>query len=319
MIVNLLKCLEETIYKTSIRDLNFFLKSWEKKGVTKWIICSDYCLNDCKKLYNAFTFTLIPYIINFDELKEIIKEFAPKDLKEIKSIHSNFHKFIKNGFCFNFTFIIHKDKEHIMYNVEKDIYIDSFNGLIKDLKLWIKNTPTQKDYYKEIIKKINICKKDLTRTNFNKTLYSNIMFTNFLAAYISYLITKKCKVKPEIIGWFSDRDNMTTYKNLGLIFDLYYLNFHNLCAKYKVDNSYIKIAFGDCNPGEKFMWYDEMLRFSDYLSGALAGRNYISATPDKYDELFEQSIANNKFISIIYINKENNGVSAARVKVTLKK
>lgn len=316
MITIILTGLEETINKSIINDFRDFLTNFftEQLSVVKWMIYSDYCIDDNNKLYNSFTFTVFPYIIDFNQLKEFIKNFAPKDLKKTKYINEKFYKFIKSGFCFNFAFVINKNKEHIMFGIGKHNYIKTLDLLVGNLERWIKNTPKQEKYYKNLIKKVEKFKQEVSRKNSNLTLYGNIFLTGFLAAYISYLLTKECKIKPEIIGWFSDRDNITTYKNLGLIGDLYSIMFHDLCDTYNIDKKSIKITYADTNPDEQPLWYDEMLRSADYLSGALAGKNYNNKY-DKYDELFKKAIINNKFLSIIHLKKEADFICMGKVNI----
>ncbi|MDN4067629.1 hypothetical protein QYF50_06950 [Paenibacillus vini] len=173
MIEQLFNSLDETVKQSTLNDFRNFMSIHE--GVTKWSIYSDYCIDDSSKLYNSATFTLIPYINAFDEVRATLKELAPKDLKKTKEVNQLFCEFIKSGYMFNLSILFKSGKEHVFHGIQKEAYFNSFDSLNDNLSEWIKNTPSMKDYYSKIIKKNNFMKQELARKTFNFKLLNNIL------------------------------------------------------------------------------------------------------------------------------------------------
>ncbi|MBY0160204.1 hypothetical protein H0178_31275 [Cytobacillus firmus] len=315
MLKELFILLNETINKSTIINFREFLGLHEE--VTKWTIYSDYCIDDAGKLYNSATFTIIPYIDDYEDLRGFLKKLAPNDLKKSREISGKLCDFIKSGYMFNYSILFHKNKGHIFYNYPKEEYLNSLDTLNEMLQKWIKNTPSQKDYYTKLIKNNNRLKQELSRKTFNYKLFNNILLIQFISAYICFLISKEAKTKPEIIGWLSDRDNMTSGHN-GIIYDLFHINYHVLCNEFEVDDSGITLIYTKTDLDSDTVWFDEMLRIPDYLTGAISGRNHHSNEPDKYDFLFENAIADNDYLALLNIYNEENGKGVNRVSVTKK-
>ncbi|MFJ7699046.1 hypothetical protein [Lysinibacillus fusiformis] len=125
-------------------------------------------------------------------------------------------------------------------------------------------------------------------------------------------LTKECGYKIDNIGWFSDRDSLTIWMD-GLINDLAFVCYDGICKTEKIDdNSATSFNIGAEEKTSKILWYDELNRIPDFLTGALAGRNYASETPDKYDTIFEQAICSNNNLAVIYCFEQDNGVNSDR-------
>ncbi|WP_212904533.1 hypothetical protein [Clostridium polyendosporum] len=270
-------------------------------------------------MYNTITFTVIPSVKSFQELKSLISSFALTDLKKTKTVKDQLCQFVKSGYLFSFTFLFDK-KNKLFPDTNQQTYLVNIEQTIQMLKKWIINTPERKEYYSSIIKRVNILKQEVKRSSFNLNLFNNISLTQFLAAYLTFILTKETSIKPEIIGWFSDRDKMTTSYN-GIIYDYYNINYHFMCQQDSIDDSSVKVALAMPTEGEKVLWYDEVIRVADYLAGALAERNYESKKNNKYDKIWEDAISDNLNLSLIKLNydQEENAYSARRVIITKKK
>ncbi|MGH0515844.1 hypothetical protein E0M25_27350 [Bacillus mycoides] len=301
-----MKIFDEVFHGEIIKKFKEFIKPFNEISLDKWLIFSDYCFDDKQKLYNSAAFTIIPYIDHPDTLKQVMNLIAPKDLKKTKNIDAKFGEFIKSGYVFNLSLVFEKDEGHYFLKRTKDVYQADINSLIKGVQKWIENTPKQANYYKQTIKKMKILNQEMERRTFNLKLYQNTYIIQAIVTYLFYIISNESKVKPTSLGWFSDRDSVLTSNN-GLIKDLININYHSLC-EYKgiSEKECPKLFFPDnASFNEKTLWYDELNRIPDYLAGALAGRNYVSPEKDKYDELFEEAIAENPYLGVINFDFEN--------------
>ncbi|MBT2641621.1 hypothetical protein J7I80_05260 [Bacillus sp. ISL-41] len=314
-----LKVFHDTFQKSSISDFRKFIKPFNKMGVTKWMIYSDYCLDDENKLYNAATFTILPYIDDIDVLKKLIKEWAPKDLKRTSNVDERFCAFLKSGYLFNISIVFEKGKNHFFGRSSKEQNILALDKIIEQFNLWIETTPSNETYFNTVIRKIKKLKQEMERKTFSLKLFQNITMVQAIVSYLMLTISKESTIKPEIIGWFSDRDNLITAFD-GILYDLIYMNYHNMCEMEKMsDKESVKIAVAEPDLKVKSLWYDEMIRMSDYLSGALAGRNFINPQKDKYDELFERAIVENPYLAILSFNVigEKNNIGRLNFKKVL--
>lgn len=301
-----LQSINNTFNKSIIKDFKKYIKPLNDSGVNKWTIYSDYCLEDKNKLYSAMTFTLVPYIDHFEELKKVLKEIAPNDLKKTKLIDKRFCSFLKSGYVFNFSFIFEKGENHFFCKLSREEFIKAADELIKMYQKWIITTPINTDYFNRVITKVKKLKQEMQRKTFNVTLFQNIWIVQLLVSYIMMIVTRESSLEPEIIGWFSDRDKIVHAYD-EIIIDLANATYHNICELENVgDRECRKIVYPSKSQDSKALWFDEFIRIPDYLSGALAGRNYENKLKDKYDILFEEGIAENPFISTIAFEIRNN-------------
>ncbi|PES65385.1 hypothetical protein CN507_17725, partial [Bacillus cereus] len=82
-------------------------------------------------------------------------------------------------------------------------------------------------------KKLNKLKQEMERRTFNVGLFQNVWMVQAIVVYLFYNISKESKIKPEKLGWFSDRDNMITAFDGGS-YDLINMNYHNICEDKKI-------------------------------------------------------------------------------------
>jgi hypothetical protein len=307
-----------TFKQSSLDDFRNFLNPYKQMQVTKWLIFSDYCLKDRNKLYDAITFTIVPYIDNIQDLKFILGEIAPKDLKKTIDIDDRFCDFIKSGYCFNISIVFEKNSKKLLPLTQENC-MDQIDILISQYNLWTSTTPSNKEYYEKVIKKLKQLKQKAESKSFNLTLFRNIGFIQMIVAYLMTTITRECGYKIENIGWFSDRDSVVEWID-GFIYDILQANYHGMCSLEGIKEYEAQaIAVSGDNKGKKHLWYDEINRIPDYLTGALAGRNFISETKDKYDILFEKAISDNPYLTVIFYSEEGEAINTRRVSFSPKK
>lgn len=306
--------LEETITKSTINDFRAYVK--HNTGHTKWLICSDYCLDDKKKRNGIISFTLFPYYAFLDSIQRRIQQVAPEDIKKTNNINDEFLKFLKRKEFFHFCFIFENGVNHPFQSKPKDEIIKNINDIIQMLEKWKINTPINRDSFQETIKKLNHLKEEIPRASFNIKLFRNIMIVNILAAYIGYLLCREVTV--ELLGWFSDRDDMiTAYR--GIAFDFFSMNYHGLCEQSDINNSNTKLAIGIPEAdGKGGMWYDQINRMPDFLCGTLADLdlNGSDVLTGKFMKMLYGYVADNNRISVIrtYLDSDRK-LNCARVVV----
>lgn len=295
------EALENTINKSSIIDFRNYLKNFS--SITKWIIASDYCINDKDKPNDVMTFVIIPYVVDIFDFQEYIKKIAKSDLKHSKQIDDRFISLYKDGLFFPISFILTKDNM-IKNLVNKDVIIKTLEGQREMLKRWIVNTPNNADHYKCIIKKLNKVDQEVKRKTFNLSLFKDIVTATFLVSYIVYLLYKEANV--EIVTWFSDRDKMISAYN-GIANDLYEIQTHCLCTeKFGEYYKQFKNGYG-VEDKENNLFYDELNRIADYICGGIADynieKNQVSA--NKFCKIAEEILADNKKMLLLRIKKDD--------------
>lgn len=186
-------------------------------------------------------------------------------------------------------------------------YIEDMNRLKDQYQKWIINTPQNKVYYESVIKKLNKLEQEMRRDSFNKKLFHNIIIVQMLVAFIMATLKKETDHTIEIISWLSDRDKIVdSYESLA--YDIAHSSFHELCTRMGLNtqNTTERFLIASTDKNTNQLWFDEMLRVPDLITGATAGRNYLPKKKDKYDLIFEKVFSENKYLSIIDCTRKNN-------------
>jgi hypothetical protein len=101
-----------------------------------------------------------------------------------------------------------------------------------------------------------------------------MMIATVLAAFCAIILAQSRKI--ESVGWFPDRDNITTsYERIAE--HMFAVNFSAFSARHNIDERAIKTIVGRPEPdpaNPKQSWYDELVRIPDFLAGPLAAWNY---------------------------------------------
>lgn len=208
------------------------------------------------------------------------------------------------GFSGNFY------KDNFLFDKSSNRIFD-FDELINMLKQWCVTTPSNKKYFMEVLDKINRLKREMNKPSFKFQILKYVMVVSLLAAYISSLINKETKV--ETIGWFSDRDSIFNFHD-KLASDLYDINFHLFNTLNGLEEQKMDIIIGVPEDSGK-MWYDEMNRLPDYITGTLADWDLINnkTTKSKFNQVIEEVIANNNKVLIFKLQLTERLFSCSRI------
>ncbi|WP_304544008.1 hypothetical protein [Sulfurimonas microaerophilic] len=294
VIHNFLSHFDETFNKSSyVLFSDFFKKNGD---ISKWMIFSDYVLNDKNKPNDVITFSILPYVSDFDKLGDQINTLSFKDIKKLKRVNAEFLKFINKSEILNISVILDKNMVLDPFS-EREALKTCYKTALNQVDCWIENEG-QKENYLRLKKAYNIMLDEVSKSGANLRNIRNIEIVSNLVAYITFQVCISSKI--DIIGWFSDRDSMLNHKNgkfsMPVIFDLAYNLFHVLMSS--KDEDYLeKFVFGLPEQTGN-LWYDSFNRIPDLIAATLADYDYKN-----------NLCGHNKFIPVIenvITNKEKN-------------
>lgn len=301
-----LAAFNDTFYKSSKDQFDSYLN--EFSHVKKWIICSDYALYDKRKKNDVITFSLIPYILNFEDYSKLINSLSPRDLKKTKAVNNKFFEFLIDGPIFNISICL--DRHRRLHTDEKYFFQKKYEMMVKQLNVWCETTSEHAAHYQELIKKIEILHSTVSSLGANFKVLRDIEILSSLAAYIAFEVTKKIHI--EKIGWFSDRDSLLSFKagkfKTPIIFDLVHHLYYLFCESEGI-NSKENLVLGVPDDGSQPLWYDALNRIPDLLAGTLSDLDLKSnlCSHDKFipvrDKLFTNE-ARNIFFNIRFTKEQ---------------
>ncbi|CAH9050034.1 hypothetical protein PSECIP111854_00453 [Pseudoalteromonas sp. CIP111854] len=257
----------QTFYKSCRKDFECFVKD---HSVEKWMIFSDYALYDKSKKNDVITFSLVPYVLEFDKYSNVLKKLAPNDLKSIRKVNSEFIDFLENAPIFTISVVL--DRKRKLHIDEVEYHSKRFEMMIAQLEKWCLTTPEGKEHYLELIKKIKVLLQEVRKKGANLKIFRDIDILSSLAAYILFEITKLTKI--ETIGWFSDRDSLLSYKaskiKSPIIFDIVHHLYFLFCNSENIDSKNKLVLGVPESNDEGSVWYDPFNRVPDLFAGTLA-------------------------------------------------
>lgn len=323
--------LDDCFNKSAINDFRNFVKMF--LNINKWILTSDYCLNDKNKFNNVISFLLLPiynntkseYIVPelgrnalyLPEFNELIKHFQKYDLKSTKQISKEFITFLKSNIYFSFNFILNKN-----IDIGLDAIKHAIDSLISMLDLWIENADIDenKEYYKRCQNNIKTLKEKSNMKSFNKKLFINMIIIIKLASYIKMILLREHK-NIKVCGYISDRDKMTNYpNNTDTFYDLFHVYSHCICNHYvRQENDNLEDIFFYIK-NNKFD-ADELIRIPDFFAGTLASFDYNNCSKldkEKHRLILKDIICKNKNIVNIIIKSVGNVNEMERLILSIK-
>lgn len=294
VIHNFLSVFNDTFNKSN----NAKFKAYFKKNseVSKWMIFSDYVLNDKNKPNDVVTFSILPYAADFFKLGETIETISFKDIKKLKRVNNCFINFINHSEILNISVILSKSRKLDPIN-EREMLKTRYEMAISQVKIWLSNDSANK-HYESLLKNYELLLSEVCKQGANFRYIRDIEIVSSLSAYIVFQICSEIKI--EVIGWFSDRDALLSYKaakfSKPVIFDMAHNLYHNLMFQNDV-NYKDSFVFG-LPEREGKVWYDSYNRIPDLIAATIADYDYEN-----------NKCSHNKFIPVvekILTNKEKN-------------
>lgn len=276
-------------------------------AVSKWSIASDYSnQNKC------FVFTIFPYTELPQETFNYIQSKLPKDIKKTRDISKEAIYFFHEPNRFYISFIIQgkpilftPNVGHTSLNVIRNCIAADYNRAVV-----AGGAP-------EALMKMKALHTESQKNNFNQPLFNNILILSAFYVFISLLLSRERKT--EIIGWFSDRDKMTSYCS-GVIWVLSMQAFGALSVTMGITST-PEIVIGGNTETPIPMWYDQLIRPADYLAAALASLNInadgsLVREDTKHYKILATTLPDNENIVVFQLKFEKNSSFATIAQMT---
>lgn len=274
----------------------------KNSNCSKWLMYSDYCLDDKTKANDVMTFVLMPFLgeTKYIEMQQKIHGMQPFDIKRTNTINKAFLSYLKSENVLTFSFVF-DDRKHFF----APSYGQCLQGIKETLqtigkcyegwKITADEEAIKKDYDK-VVKVINRQLASLDGKNPKIKLFNDILITAFLGAYVSVKVLEKMPI--EIFGWFSDRDKIISGKN-NIIVPIFNFFQHNMLGGCQFQ--FCTFTADDT----KKPFFDDFNRIADLVTGAIADYNmekdYITA--DKFNTVLMDFLADNDKALIFRIHK----------------
>jgi hypothetical protein len=303
---DLVDCLISTFGKSAIGEFRKFLA--KHPTATKWIIASDFVINESQAASDAYACTFFPYTAEIQDLKAKIVKLVPKDFKNTKTGKPKLHEFFQSGETFTICLLTPKK-----YNVAGDIHAIrlALDETLRMMRVW-----RDADSQQTVIKAFERLKERTKANNFNAQLISMMMIATVFAAFCAVVLAQERKI--EIVGWFPDRDNITTsYERIADY--MFAVNFSAFCQRHSIDERPIRTTIGLPEPDSakpKQTWYDELVRIPDFVAGPLAGWNYMKnlvTGRQKYVQILRGAVADNPYLVTLLLADTEEGIGVSRL------
>lgn len=303
--------LDEFFAKEEIRNV---ITEYQNKNskISKWLMFSDYCLDDKNKSNDVMTFVLMPFEseAKYSEMQQKIHEMQPSDIKKTNTVNKAFLSYLKSENMLIFSFLF-DDRKHFLalsHNQCLEGVKRTLQTIYDCYEGW-KKTADNEDilkHYNKVVSKIKQLLATLNGKNPDIKLLNDILITAFLGAYVSAKVLENLSI--EIFGWFSDRDKVISGKD-NIIVPIFNFYQHNMLGGKQ-------FKFCTFTPDDKVEpFFDDFNRIADVVTGAIADynleENYITA--DKVKTVLIHLLVDNKQVFIFRIYKIDDNYRVERI------
>lgn len=297
---SVIRVIDQTMQKSLLQDFKNYLKL---NNHDKFVIYSDYCLEDKSKPNKIASFTVAPAWTAFPAIINKIQIAIPNDIKNRSFISDETIELLQDKSFFHINFILKETAGLISRKdmTDQEVALKSLGEVIKIIEGWIVNQPEGEDKFREQINRFINWRRELQKKSPNLKLYRHIVLISLLASYIAHMLTVEAKA--DTVIWFADRDKITeAYSSVA--FDLFEMNHYGLCDYKGVDGSITELGLGIKDEGSNELWYDPLIRIPDYLAGTLSSWNMSAndVSKSKHAQILQKVFSENEFCAIIVIN-----------------
>jgi hypothetical protein len=295
-----------TFGEGAIREFRQFLT--KHPSVTKWLIASDFVINEPQAASDAYAYTFFPYATNIQDLKNRVASLVPNDFKKTKTVEPKLQEFFRSGETFTICLLTPK-----RYKIAGNIHAvrRSLDVTLEVMRNW-----HDADAQAAIVKAFEQFREKAKANNFNALLVSRMMIATVLAAFCAIILAQERKI--ETVGWFPDRDDLTTsYDRIAEC--MFGVNYSMFCQRHNIDEGPIKMMIGRPEPDStkpNQSWYDELVRIPDFVAGPLAAWRYqenLVTGRQKYLEILQGAVADNPYLITLLLQDTGEGVSVSRL------
>lgn len=272
-----------------------------------WSIFSDYYFEDKRESF-VIAISIIPNFEELGHLRKIYYKLFKSDIKHTRDVSIESLKKIKTENIFTISIILPKIKYYPMltHSVFKENMKKTCNDLINiRIPDWKIRQPHLMTEHISLEKKIYRLLTELEKGTKLLSIWRMWLVSVFIGYVISLLVSN---LKIKKIGWFSDRDAIN---------DLYnYLSkdFVSIFVSGLARKTDFELIIGDARCTAE-TWFDEILRVSDYIAGALSDFNFENriSSKEKFQKVVSHYLSNNEKSLIYRFTAKNTDFRCMRV------
>ena len=262
---------------------------------------------------DCFAFTILPYDAWPAEIENDVAEVLPKDLKKSKALDQDGAEWLRDPRRFHIVITVNKDRVPFSNGAGTNTLAIAREHIDKTL-----DQAAAQGVKPDTIKRFKKLKAEAQAKGFNVELLGDLWLLAVWFAVLTIILGRERQC--EAIGWFPDRDNMTTWCD-GIWHDYADWNVHALADALTVDMRSTQLAVGapDRSGAKEIMWYDYMIRAADWFAGSVAAwdrkSNLIPGEHSKYQQMLEDVVADADNIIILHLDITDTGTQFRRIDV----
>jgi hypothetical protein len=274
---------------------------------TRWYIASDFCLHDDTRPNDVFAYSVFAHDAHFVERAREIQSIFPRDLKKTNSVSGEMMDYLRFGRRFHFAFIVNKDRRLFADAVGARAAIDESLAMMRNYK--------DADAHEDLIGAMALLRQEANANSFNYGLLQDMVLASTFAGVVALLL--QLEGRAELIGWFPDRDKMTTaYKAIAYI--LFAKNASAFALRRKVPEAKIFLALpGPGDDGRPGIYFDELVRIPDYVAGAVASTTFDGRHPlslkEKHSDIVAKALADNERFALFDLSLPPHPLQVRRI------
>ena len=261
----------------------------ERLGGTRWGIFSDYVIGDRDRPSDTFVFTVAPFDMHLRDLFELALEKTTSDLKDVKFIPEKMHRILSDSRFYSFCFSLKKGNA-LPY--DRKTIENGLRELVRTLRAQGGEFSAFAKNFAEVLSKARA-------NSFSSKLFSDIVFTTSIVSYLICLISRLAHKRPDRVGWFSDRDRITSAYG-ELVRYLVALEVPAACSE--VFGGWPGPELGINGQKTRELWCDGILRVPDYLAGTLSilcfDHETMSSDAGKFVDMLQNIVAGQRAIRV---------------------
>jgi hypothetical protein len=294
---------------TSKNVENKFSRFLKQRNVTKWIISTDFCIDDKARAKDAFAFVIFPAGDQLDSTVDRLARIPNRDLKEVRSRPSSqIKRLLRKGKVFTFCFL--SDRANKLF-VDAAAARTCLDNSISMMEAW-----ENADQCQNIIKQARAMRVEANKNSVSLKLLTHIILCTALVAFITGLIAKHSKAA--FVGWAPDRDRITeAYSSIAST--LFSANVAALAEQMKFEQP----KLGVFTQSNENLWCDPYIRIADFVAGTGAAINptKLELASPKIASMMK-TFADNRYLAVFLLkfglDGQNCQTSVSRLAISRK-
>lgn len=313
--LDIAKGIIETFDKSAVE----LFRQWFQRhqATEKWIISADFALRDPSRPGDCYAFSIFPYDAWPQDIEADIRANLPRDIKKSKALDTKAAAWLRDDRRFHIILPINTDRTFYLNKPD-----DSEVKVAREsITLTLQSMQSAGAGAATILRQKKL-QNAAQAKNFNVALLTDLTLLALFLPIVTLLLARERQ--PKEVGWFCDRDSMTTWCD-GVVWEHALGNLQGLANALQINIGELNpaIAVPDPKSKSRSLWYDDYIRSADWLAGALAAwewkANKVPGHHLKYRQMIEDVFAGttNAVVLPVAINALRD-VRVTRLIVSLK-